>query len=118
MPASGSGKEAASPAAAEAEGEAQILVSEFPPPPFYYANVKAINNLTPPAIPKDALQLGTKRAAEAAARARAESERLRLAGDDAAADKTNSILGGATAIDEEDSGDVIGVFGEIVEVRR
>ena len=111
MPASGTGKEETTPDAAE--GEAQILVTEFPPPPFYYANAAS---LTPPKIPKEALQLGTRRAAEAAERARAEAERLRLAGEDG--DKANSFLSGATpaAAANEEDGDVVGVFGEIVEV--
>lgn len=34
---------------AEAPGEATLLVSEFPPPPFYYTEAA---NLTPPEIPK------------------------------------------------------------------
>ena len=33
----------------EAPGEATLLVSEFPPPPFYYTEAA---NLTPPEIPK------------------------------------------------------------------
>jgi hypothetical protein len=104
----------------DAPGEATLLVSEFPPPPFYYALAAT---LTPPAIPKDALARGTQQAAAAAARARAESERLRLShaggGDDA--DKTDAILGGVrtdggASKDDDDEGEVVGVFGEIVEV--
>ena len=93
-------------------GEATLLVSAFPPPPFYYTEV---DHWTPPEIPKEALERGTRQAAAAAARARAESERLRLAGDDT--DTTNAILGGVTtSTEEEDGGEVVGVFGEIVEV--
>lgn len=92
----------------ETPGEATLLVSEFPPPPFYYTMA---DKLTPPEIPKDALERGTRRAQAAAAKARAEAERLRLA--DASAN-TDAILGGVTA--EEEEGDVVGVFGEIVEV--
>jgi hypothetical protein len=91
-------------------GEAALLVSEFPPPPFYYTEAA---NLQPPEIPIDALQRGTRKAAAAAKRARAEAERLRLVDD---SDKTADVLGGViTADDEEEGGDVVGVFGEIVE---
>jgi hypothetical protein len=95
----------------DAPGEASLLVSEFPPPPYYYRLAKS---LTPPTIPHEALERGTKRAAAAASRARAESERLRL-GDEA--DKTDAILGGVSAVEphEEEEGDVVAVFGEIVE---
>lgn len=112
MPVSGSAPDAAPGGEGEAPGEATLLVSEFPPPPFYYGEAA---NLTPPEIPKEALERGTARAAAAAARARAESERLRLAGDEV--DKTDAILGGAPAPAEEEEGDVVAVFGEIVEVR-
>jgi len=86
---------------ADTPGEATLLVSEFPPPPFYYAN----ENVAPPPIPAENLARGTRRAAAVAARAREEQK---------AKDKTNAILGGATA-DEEEPGDVVAVFGEIVE---
>ncbi len=92
------------------EGEAQLLVSEFPPPPFYYTEVA---NLRPPDIPKDALERGTRRAAAAAARAREAAERLRLADDST---NTDAILGGVRADEKEEEGEVIGVFGEVVEV--
>lgn len=94
----------------DAPGEATLLVSEFPPPPFYYTEAA---HLTPPEIPKDALERGTRRAAAAAARAREEAERLRLADEKA---NTDAILGGVRADAEEEEGDVVGVFGEIVEV--
>ena len=100
------------------EGQATLLVSEFPPVPFYY-RLAARGELRPPEIPLEALARGTSRAAAQAARARAESERLRVAGED---DKTNAILGGTPAIavedrDDRDGGgdDVVAVFGEIVE---
>ena len=82
------------------EGEATLLVSEFPPPPFYHN----VSNLPPPPIPEAALINGTKRAAEAAARARLLAEQ---------GDTTDTILGGADKVDE--TGDVVAVFGEIVE---
>lgn len=95
--------------ATDAPGEASLLVSEFPPPPFYYRS----ENLVPPPIPQDALTRGTMRAAAAAARARAEAERLRLAEE---SDTTSAVLGGVDAKeDEEEEGDVVAVFGEIVE---
>jgi hypothetical protein len=101
----------ASPGEGDAPGEASLLVSEFPPPPYYYRLAKT---LTPPAIPHEALERGTSRAAAAAARARAESERLQL-GDEA--DKTDAILGGVSSVEPhmEEEGDVVAVFGEIVE---
>jgi len=102
----------AAPEAPAAEPEASLLVSEFPPPPFYYRQAAT---LTPPPIPTAALERGTRRAAAAAARARAEAERIRLAVDEV--DKTDAILGGVTGAhkEEEEEGDVVAVFGEIVE---
>ena len=91
-----------------------LLVSEFPPPPYYYTEA---SKLTPPEIPEESLIRGTKKA-EAAARARAEAERLRL---EDGGDQTADVLGGgllagnATNELEEEEGDVVGVFGEIVE---
>ncbi|KAI2510200.1 hypothetical protein MHU86_4232 [Fragilaria crotonensis] len=87
-------------------GEAQLLVSEFPPPPFYY---KQASSLVPPLIPTDALERGTRRAAAAAAKARAESVRIRLGED---TPNSDAILGGTP---EDEEGDVVAVFGEIVE---
>jgi len=106
-------------AAAAAPGEATLLVSEFHPPPFYY---QLAAHLEPPEIPLAALARGSRRAAAFAEKARAESERLRLSGeDDDHADKTDAILGGsipgAASQEEEEEGDVVAVFGEIVEVR-
>ena len=64
---------------------------------------------------QEALERGTRQSAANAARARAESERLRLAGDNA--DATDAILGGVpTAGESTEDGDVVAVFGEIVEV--
>jgi hypothetical protein len=93
--------------------EAKLLVSEFPPPPFYYMEAA---NLTPPPIPKEALERANRIAAAKGAAARAESERLRLSGDEHA-DKTDAILGGVMIKEEEEKGEVVGVFGEVVEVR-
>ena len=94
----------------DAPGEAALLVSEFPPPPYYYRKAA---QLSPPEIPTEALERASRRAAAAAAKAKAESERLRLQLEDD--DKTNAILGGVTDQDEEE-GEVVAVFGEIVEV--
>jgi mediator of RNA polymerase II transcription subunit 7 len=105
MPASGKPEtDAAEP------GEAALLVSEFPPPPFYYRHA---SQLTPPEIPTASLERASERAAAAAAKAKAESERLRLQLEDDD-DKTNAILGGVTDENEEE-GDIVAVFGEIVE---
>lgn len=93
----------------DAPGEAQLLVSEFPPPPFFY---KQATSLTPPPVPTEALARGTKRAADAAAKARAESERMRLGVD---TPNTDAIFGGETT-EVEEEGEVVAVFGEIVEV--
>ena len=89
---------------AEGEGEARLLVSEFPPPPFYYT---LGDKLEPPTIPKEALQRGTRRAAAAAEAARAEAERQRLAEMSGGADVTGALLGGAvptTATTDEEDG--------------
>jgi hypothetical protein len=92
---------------AETPGEATILVSEFPPPPSYF---RTAVNLEPPEIPQDALTRGTLRAAAAARRMRAEAEQIRLG-----KDATDAILGGVVKDDEEEEGQVVAVFGEIVE---
>jgi hypothetical protein len=119
-----------------APGEATLLVSEFPPPPFYYklfggSTASAQHPLAPPPIPTEALERGTRRAAAAAARARAAEERQRLlamgqpqqSGGDDKNDPTqndthtDAVLGGAApdAASQEEEGDVVAVFGEIVE---
>ena len=99
--------DSAGPPAPPGEGEATLLVSEFPPPPFYYRQAAT---LTPPPIPLEALERGTKRAAAAAEKARAEAERLRLEegiGQD--------VITGQVAATQEEDGEVVGVFGEVVE---
>lgn len=95
-----------------APGEATVLVSEFPPPPYYY---KHAADLKPPEIPVDALSRGTRRAAAAAARARAAEHRQRLTDTGEIDDKTGAILGGVKEDDAEEEGDVVAVFGEIIE---
>lgn len=95
----------------EADAGESLLVSEFPPPPFYYRQAA---QLTPPEIPTEALERASQRAAAAAAKAKAQSERLRLQLEDED-DKTNAILGGVTDEANEEEGGVVAVFGEIVE---
>mmetsp|Transcript_10985 Transcript_10985/g.15486 ORF Transcript_10985/g.15486 Transcript_10985/m.15486 type:complete len:219 (-) Transcript_10985:309-965(-) len=99
--------------AVEGEAGGEVLVSEFPPPPFYYRQAAS---LIPPEIPIEALERGSKRAAAAAAKAQAEAERIRL--EQAGAennDNTDEILGGIPTKEEEEEGEVVAVFGEIVE---
>jgi hypothetical protein len=101
------------PADNAAPGEASLLVSEFPPPPYYYRSAAVVEGLLPPPpIPDDALARGTRRAAAAAARARLDAERIRL-GQEA----TDSVFGTKKTDDEEneEEGDVVAVFGEVVE---
>ncbi|CAJ1954565.1 unnamed protein product [Cylindrotheca closterium] len=88
------------------DGQPTLLVSEFPPAPYYYA-LASEGKLKPPPIPTEALARGTRKAAAAGAKARAETERLRL-------NDTGAILGGVQE-DMEEEGDVVAVFGEIVE---
>lgn len=104
-------KEASDKAAPVAPGEATLLVSEFPPPPFYYTHAE----WKPPPIPVEALTRGTRRAAAAAARARAAEHSRRLAETMGEHDKTDAILGGVKDDEAEEEGDVVAVFGEIVE---
>jgi hypothetical protein len=95
---------------AATEGEATLLVSEFPPPPFYYRQAAS---LTPPLIPHEALARGTQRAAAVAEKARAEAERLRGLASAEGGETIN--LGGEAPVETSDDGDVVAVFGEIVE---
>lgn len=95
-------------------GEAQLLVSEFPPPPFYYNRAPS---LTPPEIPTEALERASNRAAALAAKAKEEAERQRLQLPQNEEDATKAVLGGVTGEEEAEDGDVVAVFGEIVEVR-
>mmetsp|Transcript_6867 Transcript_6867/g.19198 ORF Transcript_6867/g.19198 Transcript_6867/m.19198 type:complete len:238 (+) Transcript_6867:105-818(+) len=91
-------------------GEATLLVTEFPPPPFYYAQT-----LTPPPIPTEALERGTQRAAAAAEQMRQESERLRLGQGQVGQEVLAGNAPLAAAAAAEDGGNVVGVFGEVVE---
>jgi hypothetical protein len=144
-PASAPTVEAPPPPPAEGEGEAQLLVSEFPPPPYYYTLVTqqypdGSPILTPPPIPYGSLKVAAKKAAqmaEAAAKA-AEAERFaslgaslnsELLGESGATeggDGSNAVKQEETSIkidgsgtnqnkDDDIDGDVVAVFGEIVE---
>jgi hypothetical protein len=93
-------------------GEATLLVSEFPPPPYYY---RCASSLAPPPIPHDALERGTRRAATVAALARAEAERLRGMAVDTGDSDNHALLSGTPAVGPEEEGNVVAVFGEIVE---
>jgi hypothetical protein len=109
-------------------GEATLLVSEFPPPPYYYrlaGSGPGGGGLLPPPIPTEAISRGTRRAAAAAARAREAERRQRLAEQQLCSteqllgpDETDTILGGVvkdTKEQADEEGDVVAVFGEIVE---
>ena len=54
-----------------------LLVTEFPPPPYYYT-LASHNKLTPPEIPHRAFRVAAKRVRQEKERARLESERIRL----------------------------------------
>ena len=113
-----------------------LLVTEFPPPPYYFRH--AATTLTPPAIPTEALQRASQRAAAQLQRAKEESEQIRLAaeadgeeGDNAGAGKgsADATVGGGTTGNEggvptkgmeekedlDDWKDSVAVFGEYVE---
>lgn len=101
-----------------APGEASLLVSEFPPPPSYFRNYN--KDLKPPPIPTESLARGTRRAKAAATQVREQAEALRLAEQNSNNDdNTGAILGGVTGdgttTKEEEAGEVVAVFGEVVE---
>jgi hypothetical protein len=137
-------------------GDATLLVSEFPPPPWYYqwlapAASTGANYVPTPESPQEALANGTRRTAAAAARARELAEQQQQqqslqnqqqlkeqrqqqqqqqqqeqtasshpqsdpssSSPMAVDDKTGAILGGVAPPVEEE-GDVVAIFGEIVE---
>jgi hypothetical protein len=137
-------------------GEATILVSEFPPPPFFCRKLvaaamelakataetekfEAWELIPPPPIPQAELERGTRRAAAEAAKMRAESERLRLGiamdvlgGGAASTGPPSNTTSSGTAntpgsgsacgasgklvgSQQDEDGDVVAVFGEVVE---
>lgn len=118
-----------------------LLVTEFPPPPFYYglasSTIPAASRLKPPEIPHRAFRIAAKKVALERRRAKEESDRIRSAavGEGGAA---IPLLAGASAApgegkdgaktdgEEEDddlegvdindpNAPVVAVFGEIVE---
>mmetsp|Transcript_56120 Transcript_56120/g.167976 ORF Transcript_56120/g.167976 Transcript_56120/m.167976 type:complete len:243 (-) Transcript_56120:343-1071(-) len=105
----------------EDEDEGALLVSEFPPPPPYYRFASTPGALSPPPVPNDALAAAAKKAAAIAAKAKAVAEKART---DAVGEQEIAAASGDGAIGvsaeqvadgEGDEGDVVAVFGEIVE---
>mmetsp|Transcript_49061 Transcript_49061/g.59406 ORF Transcript_49061/g.59406 Transcript_49061/m.59406 type:complete len:227 (+) Transcript_49061:51-731(+) len=99
----------------------EMLVSEFPPPPYYYHKSAS---LTPPSIPTECLERAAKKAQQvaAAAAAAAEAERARIFGESGnGISEDNNDVGTAVppvpAADDgiDADGEVVAVFGEIVE---
>mmetsp|Transcript_18793 Transcript_18793/g.26462 ORF Transcript_18793/g.26462 Transcript_18793/m.26462 type:complete len:186 (+) Transcript_18793:28-585(+) len=78
-----------------------LLVSEFPPPPFYYRNVA---DLVPPKIPTDALVRAAKKAEGMAAMAREEAERNRMqAAMEGSGETSTSVISGVDGRKEDGS---------------
>ena len=110
---------AATAAGAGAGGDdhGTLLVSEFPPPPDYFrrcfagavdaaaAGAGAAPGLRAPPVPTGALERNAVYANAASARARKEAERLRGGKDGGGEEVPEAVL----------PGDVLAVFGEIVE---
>ncbi|KAL7463351.1 hypothetical protein ACHAXS_003731 [Conticribra weissflogii] len=116
------GKTAATPAESHDIDDApleddMLLVSEFPPPPYYYG-LASKNMLTPPDIPYRAFRVAAKKVMLERQRARAESERIRLAAEgngnvpsDSAA-KTMEVLGGGSSTLRRTSDIVVEMSGD------
>eukprot|EP00592_Proboscia_alata_P000727 CAMPEP_0194377786 /NCGR_PEP_ID=MMETSP0174-20130528/32336_1 /TAXON_ID=216777 /ORGANISM="Proboscia alata, Strain PI-D3" /LENGTH=240 /DNA_ID=CAMNT_0039159377 /DNA_START=19 /DNA_END=741 /DNA_ORIENTATION=+ len=117
------------PTTAAVDGEDDLLVSEFPPPPPYY--VRALT-LKPPPIPHDCFARAAKHSAATAAKTKRETEMARReatqtqtqlggVGGDAVqgGEANNALTEEPVPVDEEvkelQEGDVVAVFGEIVE---
>eukprot|EP00562_Extubocellulus_spinifer_P028458 CAMPEP_0178655726 /NCGR_PEP_ID=MMETSP0698-20121128/24432_1 /TAXON_ID=265572 /ORGANISM="Extubocellulus spinifer, Strain CCMP396" /LENGTH=254 /DNA_ID=CAMNT_0020297709 /DNA_START=113 /DNA_END=878 /DNA_ORIENTATION=+ len=101
------------------EGEAQILVSEFPNPPPYYNLFATLNGkgkgnlLPPPPIPTAKLQATAVEVAKAeAASRRIRDEQLKSGAATAAA---AAAAEAAAIIPQPNLDDVVSIFGEIVE---
>lgn len=105
----------------EDEDEGALLVSEFPPPPPYYRLASSSGALAPPPVPSEALAAAAKKAAAIAEKAKAVAEKARLeavGGQEIAAASGDGAVGVAAeqVVDgENNEGDVVAVFGEIVE---
>lgn len=92
----------------ENEGNAEAeLVSEFPPPPFYY---KLSLSLSPPPIPKEAIERSTKESIRKKAAIEME-ERNRLGGD-LNANEGRSLGGPVPEFRGKMDGPMIKIFGE------
>lgn len=104
------------------------LVTEFPPPPFYYTQV---SSLTPPPIPHEAIQRASLKALEQLKKKKEEAEKTRLAsvglvGVDGVGmeggGNNEEFLGGDApdfekSVGENEKDEEVAVFGEYVEVR-
>ena len=106
------------------EEEEALLVTEFPPPPAYYRLSITPGALVPPPIPTDALERAARKAAAFAAKAKAAAEKARLEAvgvqeiTAAAGDGAVGVSADQAGEDGDEDGDVVAVFGEIVEVRE
>ena len=100
------------------------LVTEFPPPPYYYPLAPF---LTPPVVPHEALQRASMKALDEMKKKQEEAERNRLAvGGDAEGEEIGMVVGiggdvpdfeKAAGGDDDEKNEVVAVFGEYVEVR-
>lgn len=106
------------------------LVSEFPPPPYYYTLALS---LTPPLIPHEALERASMKAVEEMNKKKEEAERNRLAAEGVGDGADNGAGGGIAnngeflggdapdfeqGIEDNDKDDEVAVFGEYVEVSQ
>lgn len=101
------------------QGEAEVLVSEFPPPPYYFP-LASRGLLEPPAIPVEALKYASRKAAAMAAEAERIAEAERFASHTQAASGDHQPLPSSTTFASssdllETGGSVVAVFSEIVE---
>ena len=93
-------------------GEASLLVSEFPPPPFYYKFFgRAGFKLEPPAIPQEKLTYATEQATKLARQQAEKEDKIRQG----LVEDAQAFLMGGDAPPDVDDDKVVGVFGEVVE---
>jgi len=92
----------------------ELLVSEFPPPPFYY---QEYSSLSPPLIPRKCFELASEKATFVAKAAAAATERLRLMSVTSTAEEQAAEINALQlqTLSEFKEGEVVAVFGEIVE---
>ena len=90
-----------------------MLVSEFPPPPFYY---KLCGNdnfvLPPPPIPQEKLTYATDQAMKLARKQAEKEDKIRRG---LVEDPQSFLTGGTDELPDVDDDKVVGVFGEVVE---